>query len=274
MVELAGKRVLITGAADGIGRGAALAFARQGARLMLVDIDSGKVASVAEEVRRLGAECKSYVADVSDEGRIGALAAEVRSDFGGVDVLVNVAGVCVVSRILEQTVEDWRWLLGVNLWGPIHTIREFLPGMCEQHWGHVVNVASLGGLVHYGLIGSYCVSKAGLVALSEALAQEVYRDGVRVTAFCPGVTGTGMVERMRFTGYSQEKGLRLADLLTKYLMSPERAGELIVKATRRQTPLVVTTFMGKLTFAINRVFPGLMRFTLRRANRSVDRRFR
>jgi NAD(P)-dependent dehydrogenase (short-subunit alcohol dehydrogenase family) len=272
--ELTGKRVLVTGAADGIGRGAALAFAREGARLMLVDIDSEKVASVAEEVRRLGAECKSYTADVSDEGSVRVLAEEVRRDFGGVDVLVNVAGVCVVSRILEQSLEDWKWLLGVNLWGPLHTIREFVPAMCEQRSGHVVNVASLGGLVHFGLIGSYCVSKAGLVALSESLAQEVYKDGVRVTAFCPGLTATGIVERMRFTGYSRAKTLDLAAFLIKYLMSSERAGELIVKATRRETPLVVTTFMGRLTFALNRACPWLVRFTLRRANRPVDRRFR
>jgi NAD(P)-dependent dehydrogenase (short-subunit alcohol dehydrogenase family) len=273
MKDLEGKRVLVTGAADGIGRGAALAFAREGAFLALADIEGDKAASVADEIRRLGGECESYQVDVADPQSVDALAAAVEERFGGVDVLVNVAGVCVVSEVVDMTLGDWEWILGVNLSGPFLLIRRFVPAMRERGSGHVVNVASVGGLYHFGLIGAYCATKAGLVALSEALDQEVFAEGVRVTAFCPGLISTGIVERMRFRGYSDEKFRGAADFIRKHVMSAERAGELIVDSVRNEKPMVVITLLGKALVQLNRFAPWLARFVMRRGKRLPDRAY-
>lgn len=273
MRELRGMRVLVTGAAGGIGRGAALAFAREGARLALVDIDGARLDEVAREARAAGAECATYQTDLSCRSSVEALASEVDRDSGGVDVLVNVAGVAVVSGIIDMRFEDWDWILGVNLSAPFHTIRLFVPGMRQRGFGHVVNVASAGGFVHLALIGAYCATKAALVALSEALAQELYSSGVRVTSFCPGLVGTTMVERMRFTGYSREKMLRVARLLMKRVTSPERAGELIVEAVMRDRAVVFPTGPMRIAALLNRLFPSLVRAILRRGERLFDSRF-
>ncbi|MBU1671349.1 MAG: SDR family NAD(P)-dependent oxidoreductase [Actinobacteria bacterium] len=274
MRELGGKRVLVTGAADGIGRGAALAFAREGSRLILVDIDGDRMRSVEEEARRLGAQCASYACDVADAKAVEDLAARVDSEYGGVDVLVNVAGVCVVSDILDMDMDDWHWVLGVNLLGPVHTIRAFVGGMVQRRSGHVVNVASAGGLVHFGLIGAYCATKAGLVALSEALAQEVFDAGVGVTAVCPGVTNTRIVEKMRFHEYSREKLQRTFDRFMARSLSAERTGELMVLAVERNRPLLVTTLPAKILVPVNRLLPGLIRFILRRGKKMNIRLYR
>lgn len=274
MRDLKGKRVLVTGAADGIGRGAALAFARQGSRLALVDIDGAKLDSVAVEVGRLGAECATYVADVSDAAAVSALAAEVERDFGGLDVLVNVAGVCIVGDIADTPLEDWDWILGVNLLGPIHTIREFLPGMRGRGAGHILNVASAGGLVPMAMIGAYCTTKAGLIGLSRSLAQEVFDDGVRVTAFCPGLTRTGIVSRMRFQGYSREKMLAAGDTMMRGGMSAEKTGERIVLAVMREKSLVVTTNLMKAVALLMRLSPGLVMFVLTRGKKLNERLYR
>lgn len=274
MKELRGKSVLVTGAADGIGRGAALAFAREGSKLALVDIDAEKLERVAAETRRLGVECETYVVDVADAAAVQEMAASITERFGGVDVLANVAGVCVVSDVVEMSPEDFDWIVHVNLYGPFNTIRAFVPQMMERGSGHVVNVASAGGIIPFGLIGAYCMTKAGLIGLSGSLAQEVFDSGVRVTAFCPGVTRTSIVDRMRFTGYSQEKMLAFWDKIKQRMQSPERSGELIVDAVRREKPAVVTTIPGKVLVFVNKFVPGLIRLILTRGKHLNDRLYR
>ena len=159
--------------------------------------------------------------------------------------------------------------MGVNLWGPINTISALLPGMIERRNGHVVNVASLGGLVSHGLLLAYCTTKFGLVGLSEALYQQVREHNVYVTAFCPGLTVTPMVDHILIRGYSPDKFSRKAGLLmrTPVTMSADRTGELIVRAVKKRKPLVVTTFLGKFMAALHRLSPGLVRFLLTKAHK-------
>jgi short-subunit dehydrogenase len=274
MKDLGGKRVLITGAADGIGKAAALEFAREGARLLLVDIDGEKLPPVAAEVRRYGVRCEHFTADVSDPALVESLAAWALEEAGGVDVLLNVAGVCVVADFLETDLVDWDWLIGVNLMGPVYTTRAFLPGMLERGSGHIVNVASAGGLVPLALIPGYCTTKAGLVALSSTLGQEVFSRGVRVTAFCPGITRTGIVGRMRFRGYSRDKILGTVGKMMNRSISTEKTAVLMVDAVRRERPLVVTGLTMKVIVMLNRLFPGLTRFALTRGKTVNDRLYR
>lgn len=253
------KRVIVTGAASGIGRGAALAFAREGSRLLLVDINEQGLTSTASQVKAAGAECSSFVLDVSDEGQVRDFASKAAAEFGGVDVLVNVAGVCVVSDFVDTPLEDWRWVMGVNLWGPIYMCHEFLAGMVEQGSGHIVNVASAGGLMSFALLGSYCTTKFALVGLSEAIRQEVHAAGVGVTAFCPGVTNTPIVNAARITGYSRDKLEAVMGRVMQRSISAERTGELVVRAVKKNSPVVVTGVTAKMAVLLNRWAPRLVR---------------
>ncbi|MBU4173428.1 MAG: SDR family NAD(P)-dependent oxidoreductase [Actinobacteria bacterium] len=194
---------------------------------------------------------------------------DLESDLGGVDVLVNVACVAVVGEMVDTTVEDWEWVIGVNLWGPINTISALLPGMLERENGYILNVASLGGLVSHGLLLAYCTTKFGLVGLSEALYQQVREHNVHVTAFCPGIIRTPIAEHMKLRGYSSDKVNRSVSILMKspITMSADRTGDLIVRAVKKQQPLVVTTVTGKLLAALHRLSPGLVRFLLTKAHK-------
>jgi NAD(P)-dependent dehydrogenase (short-subunit alcohol dehydrogenase family) len=121
------KRVVVTGAASGIGRGAALAFAAEDSSLLLVDIDEEGLATTADRVRARGVECASFVVDVSDESQTRRFGEQVAEEHGAVDVLVNVAGVCVVADFVDIPLEDWHWVVGVNLWGPSTCAGRFYP---------------------------------------------------------------------------------------------------------------------------------------------------
>ncbi len=258
MKNLRDRRVIVTGAASGIGRGTALAFAMEGCRLVLVDIDEGGLASVESEVRAIGAECSSFIVDVTDAAQVERLATTL-GESGGVDVLANVAGVCVVSDFVDTPLEDWRWVMGVNLWGPIHMSRAFLPAMISRRSGHIVNVASAGGLVSFAMLGSYCTTKFALVGLSEAIRQEVHADGIGVTVVCPGVTNTPIVGAARITGYSREKLEAFIRPVMHRSMSAERTGELLVRAVKKNSPLVVTGITAKVLVLLNRWAPCLVR---------------
>lgn len=276
MKDLKGKRVLITGTASGIGRAVAFSFGARGSRLVLVDIDGAGLSSLLEELVRLGADASSYCIDVSSRVQVEELKSSVEMDIGGVDVLVNVAGVGIVGDIVDTTAEDWDWIVGVNLMGPIYTISAFLPGMIKRSSGHIVNVSSLGGLISHGLLGAYCTTKFGLVGLSEALYQEVRENNVGVTAFCPGLTDTPIVGHLKYRGYSSDKLAGRVKSIFKYsgALSAERTGELLVRAVEKKKPLVVTTIPGKIVWVTQRIWPGFIRFLMNRARRIDTRLYR
>lgn len=262
----------MTGAASGIGRGAAIAFAREGSRLLLVDIDRGGLSDVESVLSGLGVECSSYVVNVSSAREVGELAELVKAEFGGLDVLVNVAGVGVGGDIADMSLEDWRWVLGVNLWGPIHTINAFLGGMIERRRGHVVNVASAGGFFAGAGLGVYCTSKFGLVGLSEALLQEVREHGVGVTAVCPGVTNTPILGNIKTRGLDRERVLRQAGFVLSHSISSGKTGEIIVRAVKRDSPVVITTILARLVCYLKRISPALFR-ALARLGRKYQNAF-
>jgi NAD(P)-dependent dehydrogenase (short-subunit alcohol dehydrogenase family) len=270
MRDLRGKTVLVTGAAGGIGRATAIAFARQGSRLTLVDIDGERLAETEAELLALGVECRSFVLDVASEDQVVRLAAETQAEFGGIDVLVNVAGVAVGGDVADTTLDDWRWILGVNLSGSINTINAFLPGMLERGSGHVVNIASAGGLVAFPGLGAYCTTKFALVGLSEALYYEARDRDVGVTVVCPGLTNTGIYRRARYRGVSSEKAVRLFGPLVHRCMSAEKTGELIVRAVKSDRFLLVTTAHGRFGYCAKRLSPGLVRLVLRQGRRAQN----
>jgi 3-oxoacyl-[acyl-carrier protein] reductase len=191
---LEGKVAVVTGAASGIGAGIAVAFAREGARVALVDHSSPEHASeVMHEVKRAGGEPLFVRTDVSSAAEVQAMAQEVLAHFGQVDILVNCAGIFTEQRIATMPLEDWDRVLGVNLTGTFLCIRYLIGQMLERGSGRIINIASQLGQIGGVEAGHYAASKAGVIGLTKSLAREVGTQGVLVNAIAPGPIVTPML---------------------------------------------------------------------------------
>jgi NAD(P)-dependent dehydrogenase (short-subunit alcohol dehydrogenase family) len=193
MDDFTGKVAVVTGAASGIGLGLATRFAQEGMRLVLADIDP-QLATVTDRLRAQGAEAIAVPTDVSDNRQVDALASAAMDAFGGVHIACNNAGTGGPSAFDDLSLADWEFQLGVDLWGVIHGVRAFLPIMRRQDEGHIVNTASIGGLLHGPYIAPYNVAKAGVVALTETVYNElaVVGSNVGISVLCPGAVRTNM----------------------------------------------------------------------------------
>lgn len=199
MKDLKQKVAVVTGGASGLGRSMALAFAREGMRVAIADVDRGGLETVAGELRALGVKVLAQRVDVSKGDQVESLASRVVSELGGVHVVCNNAGVALTAPVWETTVADWQWTLGVNLWGVIHGIRVFVPRLIAQDEGHVVNTASVAGLISPPGSGAYGASKHAVVTLTETLYHDLQEHGssVGVSVLCPAYVPTGIAESER-----------------------------------------------------------------------------
>ena len=200
MDDLRGGVAVVTGAASGLGRAMAERFAAEGMRVVVSDIDRAGLGDVAGTLADAGHEVHAVVADVSDSGAVERLADESFTRFGAVHVLCNNAGVVKSARAWALTLDDWRWVLGVDLWSVIHGIRAFVPRMVAQGGpGHVVNTASMTGLLPMPRLAAYSTAKSGVVALSESLQHDFDAEGadIDVSVFCPGFVATRITESAR-----------------------------------------------------------------------------
>jgi NAD(P)-dependent dehydrogenase (short-subunit alcohol dehydrogenase family) len=200
MDELKGKVAVITGAASGIGRAVALRVADEGMKVVLADIEEGALKEAEGEVGRRGAETTSVVVDVSDGASVRELRDRALDAFGAVHLVHNNAGVGGGGPIWEVPEQDWRWILGVNLWGVVHGVATFVPLFIEQGEGHVVNTASIAGLTTAPFLGPYNATKQAVVAISETLFKDLQATGVSgvgVSVLCPGFVRTRIGESAR-----------------------------------------------------------------------------
>ena len=200
MDTLNGRTAVITGAASGLGRAMAERMAAEGMRLVLADIEAEPLDDLGVRLGDDGTEVVTQRTDVSQAGDIDRLAALAFDRFGAVHVLCNNAGVVKRARSWELTDDDWRWVLDVDLWSVIHAVRAFVPRMLEQsEGGHIVNTASMSGLLPIPNLAAYSVAKAAVVALSEALQLDLDAEGasIGVSVLCPGFIATRITESER-----------------------------------------------------------------------------
>ena len=200
MDVLTGRTAVITGAASGLGRAMAERMAREGMQLVIADIEADPLAEVADLLAAGGAAVVSEQVDVSRAEDIERLAAVAYERFGAVHVLCNNAGVVKRARTWDLTVDDWRWVLGVDLWSVIHGVRTFVPRMLNDgDGGHIVNTASMSGLLPIPNLGAYSVAKSAVVALSEALQLDFDAVGAKigVSVLCPGFIATRITDSER-----------------------------------------------------------------------------
>ncbi|MFI6413218.1 SDR family oxidoreductase [Streptomyces sp. NPDC050585] len=260
-----GQLVLVTGAAGGIGRATALAFAEAGARVVAVDRDAEGAARTADQALRVGAPgAWPEVADVSDEQAMEKLAARVAAEYGTVDVLVNNAGIGLSGSFFDTTAEDWRKVLDVNLWGVIHGCRLFGKQMVERgQGGHIVNTASAAAFQPTRLLPAYGASKAAVLMLSESLRAELAGRGIGVTAVCPGFVNTGITSTARFTGVPEAEERRLrqrtARLYARRNYPPEKVAAAILRAVVENRPMVPVTPEARAAHLLSRFAPGALR---------------
>jgi NAD(P)-dependent dehydrogenase (short-subunit alcohol dehydrogenase family) len=209
-VELSGKVAVITGGASGIGLATGRALAARGTHLVLVDVEEEALVRAAQSIAApLHVRVETRVCDVSDYAAMTALADDVVATFGRVHIVFNNAGVAVGGPIAEMKHEDWRWIIDVDLWGPIHGVEAFLPHVRRSgEGGHILFTASFAGLVPNVGLGPYCVAKYGVVALAEVLQKELRGEGIGVSVLCPMRVGTsiGNSERNRASRYGGATG--------------------------------------------------------------------
>lgn len=199
MKILKGKVAAVTGAASGLGRSMALAFAAEGMDIALADVDLQNVSSVEKEVRARGARAFAMRVDVSKAAEVEAFAERAVQELGAVHVVCNNAGVSPLGAVWENTLADWQWILGVNLWGVIHGVRAFTPRLIAQNEGHIVNTASVAGLISPPGSGAYNVTKHAVVTFSESLYHDLRErnSAVGVSVLCPAYVPTRITESER-----------------------------------------------------------------------------
>jgi 3-oxoacyl-[acyl-carrier protein] reductase len=269
MQVIRGKKALVTGAASGIGRAVALALAREGADVYLVDIDDVQLAAAAREAQSFGVRVLTGVCDLTQPSQITATVKSVQTRWGALEILVNNAGVAYYGPTHEMTAEQWSWLLSINLLAPIQLTRELLPILAAQEEAHILNVCSFLGLVPMRKAAAYQTTKFGLVGFSLALRAEYGRGQIGVTAFCPGFARTPMIEDFATGSPGQRRPVVPAWACT----TAEKVAERAVRAIRANQGIVVVTPLARLWWWAARFFPGGLDWLMRqgwRARRRID----
>ncbi len=244
MDQFKGRVAVVTGSASGIGRALALALAREGARVVLADLDEPGMAHVAKTITSAGGQALAVKTDVSDLAQVRALADKAWGAFGAVHILCNNAGVAVSGGLEAATPEDWQWVIGVNLWGVIHGLLAFLPRMVAQkQGGHIVNTASMAGLVATQGLGVYNTTKYAVVGLSETLVKDLRPYGIGVSVLCPMGVETRILESERHRpdalGNPDQKKDEPVPLMGRTL-SPDEVAAQVLAAIRANQLYVIT----------------------------------
>lgn len=247
------KRIFVTGGASGFGRALAERWARAGYRVCIGDIHEERGKETLAALRALGATAHSLRCDVTKEEDLEAAAAWLKANWGGVDIVVNNAGVAVGGGITEISLEDWRWIVDINLLGVVRGCKVFTPIFKKQGQGRFVNVSSMAGLIHPPMMSAYNATKAGVVAISETLRVELAGDGIDVTVVCPSFFRTNLTETMR-SGNADTA--RITDrLVNKAKRGADEIAELTFRGVERGDFHVLTHADGKVAWMLKRLAP-------------------
>ena len=241
-----GRVAVVTGGASGIGLAMAQAFADRGAKVVLGDLDEEALERATRELGARGAEVAGVPTDVSDRQSVARLADACVRRFGAVHIVCNNAGVAVPGELANASHRDWEFTMNVNFWGVVHGIEAFVPTLIAQRaGGHVVNTASMAGLVGMQWLGVYCASKFAVVGLTEALARELRAHGIGVSVLCPMVVDTKINEnsvrlRPAHLRNSEEAPLAAPGALVGSVRPAAEVAQRVVRAIERGRLYILT----------------------------------
>ena len=249
----AGKRIFITGGASGLGRALAERYARAGWRVSIGDLDVERCADALAAIRVHSPHSQALACDVTREDALQAAAEWLQREWGGVDVVVNNAGVAQMGGIAETTLDDWRWAVDINLLGVVRGCKVFAPLLRTQGGGQLVNIASMAGLVHMPQAAAYNATKAAVVALSETLQLELEPDGIRVSVVCPAFFRTDLARNMRAAN-PQLEGMTKR-LVERARMGADEIAERIFAGIERGDPHILTHPEARRFWRLKRMLP-------------------
>lgn len=258
MKSLNRKVVAITGAGSGIGRGLAIQLAQEGCALALSDINEAGLQETAQMAGRTGTAISTHRVDTGSRDQVCKYADEAAAHHGGVDMIINNAGVVVSESLEKVSWEDFEWLININMWGVVYGSRAFLPLLKKRPEGHIVNISSINGMVPFPNNGPYNMSKYAVRAFSETLMQELAGTSVSVSCVHPGGIDTNIVSNARF--YSSPGGkLSQAEVAGKFSRmaktSPDKAASIIIAGIKKNKKRIMVGMDAKFMDLMSRITP-------------------
>jgi len=257
-----GKTAIVTGAASGIGKALAEELTRRKAHVTLVDVNASLLDGVAGSIQKAGHQAKAVPLDVSDFESVQKLVSNTIADNGKLDYMFNNAGIAVGGEARDCGIDDWRCVLDVNLHGVVNGVASAYPMMVEQGFGHIVNTASIEGLIPFPGTISYVASKYAVVGLSNALRIEGKELGVKVSVVCPGYVKTPIFHVSKMIKLDRDKLLEM--LPDRFGITPEKCALAILKGVEKNKAIIVVTSFAKFLWLLNRIHPGLVRWLMGR----------
>jgi short-subunit dehydrogenase len=253
------KVVLITGGSRGLGLVLAREFADRGARIAICARDRDELQRAKDDLEAHGAEVFDAICDVREQGDVETMIADIRARFGGIDILINNAGVIQVGPLETQTQIDFEEAIKVHFWGPYYAMRAVLPEMRQRGDGRIANIVSIGGKIAVPHLAPYCASKFALAGLSNAMRAELAKDNIYVTSVFPGLMRTGSHINAFFKGQNEKEFAMFSIMngLPVTSVSAENAARQIVKAIEKGSAELVISPQAKLAAKVNALFPSL-----------------
>ena len=266
------KVVIVTGAASGIGRALAEALARREAIVILTDINRQLLDEVAASMAASGYRSEAVPVDVSDHDAVAKLVTDTVDRHGRLDYMFNNAGIAVGAEVRDCAIDDWCKVIDVNLNGVINGVDAVYPIMVQQGFGHIVNTASIEGLIPFPGTVSYAASKYGVVGLSNSLRIEGADLGVKVSVVCQGYIKTPIFHTSKLIKIDREK--MLASLPERLGITPDECAEVILRGVERNRAIIVVTWFAKVLWLLQRISPALIRWMMGRDLKKSRREIR
>ncbi|MEO5962404.1 MAG: SDR family oxidoreductase [Thermomonas sp.] len=248
-----GKRVFITGGASGLGQALAMHYAAQGWRVLIGDLDLARCADTVAELRGMSPASDAVACDVTREGDMQSAATWLQQHWGGVDVVINNAGVAQMGGIDAVSESDWQWIVDINLLGVVRGCRVFTPMLRAQGGGQLVNIASMAGLVHMPQASAYNATKAAVVALSETLQLELEGDHIGVSVVCPAFFRTALAQNMRASDPRLEAVTKR--LVERARIGPEDIARQVFEGVQRGDTHILTHPEARNAWILKRMLP-------------------
>ncbi|MFC1521338.1 SDR family NAD(P)-dependent oxidoreductase [Elusimicrobiota bacterium] len=247
------KIAIVTGGASGIGRAIVEELARRGAAVIIADIQIELAREVAQAITRASGTAKAVNLDVTDHEAVKKLVANTAAEYGRLDYMFNNAGVAIFAEARDASYDDWKKVIDVDLYGPVNGSIAAYAVMVKQGFGHIINTASMAGLVPASHLSWYVTSKHGVVGLSHSLRLEGAALGVKVSVVCPGLIKTPMYYSPMIR-MDQEKLLKQAPKG----MKPEKCARIILKGVEHNKATIMVTALAKIAYILYRISPGMM----------------